>query len=208
MLKSCNESRGRCVLYLSEEKLTNAELISGIIEGDRMAARQFHLRYCATISRWVWHLLGGDREHEDMVQQVLVGVISGMPSIKKPESLDAWVRSVTMRVVRDELRNRKKRRSLFNADSGEDEVYADPNHPCKQVHIRSFYTILDKMNLDDRVIFVFKYLEGFSNEQVAEAVGFSLSKAKRRLKRARDRFLKEAMSDYALVTLLERDHGR
>jgi RNA polymerase sigma-70 factor (ECF subfamily) len=110
MLRTHKDDPDAQLLFLSECKLTNEELIRGIVAGNRTAARQFHLRYSARISRSVWRILGGDRDHEDLVQQVLVGVIAGMPGVQKPDSLDAWVKSVTIRTVRDELRKRRKSR--------------------------------------------------------------------------------------------------
>ncbi|MBN2715990.1 MAG: sigma-70 family RNA polymerase sigma factor [Deltaproteobacteria bacterium] len=190
------------VLDFSSRKLTNAELISGIIARHPNAARQFHIRYSARISRWVWRLMGSDSEHEDLVQQVLVQVLSSIHSLKDPEALDAWIRCIAIRVVRDELRKRKNKRfHLRKAIEIEDDVSQDPNSPWKQAHIQSFYNILDNLSPDDRIVFVLKHLEGYTNDQIAEYCGYSISTAKRRLERARSRFLKDAMQDYMLMSL-------
>ena len=204
MLKTRKISTDDKVLQFSSRKLGNTELIAGIIEGDPSAASQFHYRYSAIISRYVWRLLGVDDEHEDVLQQVLIGIISNLKTIKKPESLDSWVKSVTIRVVKHELRKRKKKRSIFrNAIAIEEDTSPDPNSPLKQAHIRSFYAILNKMPQDDRVVFVLKHLEGYSNEMIAEYCSYSVSTAKRRLERAKARFVEEAMTDYTLMSLLE-----
>lgn len=190
------------VLEFSRRKLTNSELISGIIARNPIAARQFHIRYSARISRWVWRFMGSDSEHEDLVQQVLVHVISCIHTLKQPEALDSWIRCITVRVVRDELRKRKKKRfHLRKALEIEDDISEDPSSPWKQAHIQSFYNILDNLSPDDRIVFVLKHLEGYTNDQIAEYCGYSLSTAKRRLERARKCFLKDAMQDYMLMSL-------
>ena len=195
-------AEGNEILDFSRRKLTNAELISGIIARHPLAARQFHIRYSARISRWVWRFMGTDSEHEDLVQQVLVQVLSSIHSLNKPDALDSWIRCITVRVVRDELRKRKKKRfDLRNALEIEDDVSVDPCSPWKQAHIKSFYNILDNLSPDDRIVFVLKHLEGYTNDQIAEYCGYSISTAKRRLERARSRFLKDAMQDYMLMSL-------
>ena len=195
------------VLQFPTCKLGNEKLIEGIISGSPVAAQQFHQRYSASISRWVWHLIGTDTEHEDIVQQVLVGVISGMKTIKKPESLDSWVKSVTIRVVRDELRRRKRKRQFVAAGVDiDDDTSADPNSPWKQSYIRSFYKILGKMRPDDRIVFVLKHLEGYTNERIAQYCNYSVSTVKRRIDRAKTHFYNEAMTDYTLMSLVGKEH--
>lgn len=191
------------VLEFSSRKLGKAELISGIISGNPIAARQFHIRYSASISRWVWRAIGVDDEHEDLVQQVLVCIITNIHTIKQPESLDSWIRSIAIRVVRSELRRRKRKHfHLRKAVEIEEDTSEDPNSPWKHAHIRSFYNILDTMPPDERIVFVLKHMEGYTNEQIAQYCDYSISTAKRRLERAKSLFLKEAMQDYMLMSLL------
>ena len=195
------------VLQFPTCKLSNEKLIEGIISGSPAAARQFHRRYSASISRRVWRLIGTDTEHEDIVQQVLVAVISGMKTIKKPEALDSWIRGVTIRIVRDELRRRKRKRQFVAAAVDiNDDTSPDPNSPWKQSHIRSFYTILGKMRPDDRVVFVLKHLEGYTNERIAQYCNYSVSTVKRRIERAKAHFYNEAMTDYTLMSLVGNEY--
>ena len=188
----------------SNPRLTNEELISGILSGSLLASKQFHLRYGAAISRLVWQLLGWDDEHEDVVQQVLVGIFTNVRTIRKPEALDSWVRSVTLRIVRDELRKRRKRRSLFSkSEIVNDDVSPDPRSPWRHSHIRSFYRNLERLSPDDQIVFVLKFLEELSNDEIADLKHCSVSTVKRRIDRAKSRFLKKAMRDYALLSLVE-----
>ncbi len=193
---------GNKVLNLSNRTLNNDELIAGIIARNPIAARQFHLRYSASISRWVWRIIGADTEHEDLVQLVLVQILTSIHSLKEPDALDAWIRCITFRVVRDELRKRKNKHfHLRKALEIEEDANVDPNSPLKHAHIRSFYHILNKLSPDDRIVFVLRHLEGYTHDQIAEYCGFSISTAKRRLERARTSFLKDAMQDYMLMSL-------
>ena len=195
------------VLPFLDRKMSNKELIDGIVTGSPLAAREFHRRYCAEISHSVWFLIGSDSEHEDIVQQVLINILSNFRTIKKPSSLDSWVKSVVIRTVREELRKRKRKYSYFSKNINVNyNSFPEPGSTWKYTHIRSFYRILDKLPLDDRIVFVLRHLEGMAIEEIAEYGGYSESTAKRRLKRAKSLFFKEAMTDFSLVSLVRDGH--
>ena len=191
----------------SKRKMNNQDLIDGIVTGSPVAARQFHQRYSAEISQCVWYLIGKDSEHEDIVQQILANILSNLKTIKKPSSLDSWVKSVVIRTVREELRKRKTKHNYFSKSIDVDyNLFPEPSSPWKYAHIRSFYRILDKLPPDDRIIFILRHLEGMAIEEIAEFGGYSESTAKRRLKRAKSLFLKEAMTDLSLLSLIMEGH--
>jgi RNA polymerase sigma-70 factor, ECF subfamily len=194
------------VLPFPKPKMDNEALISGIIAGNPVAASQFHRRYTNDICRLVWCLIGSDTEHEDVVQQVLIQIISSLGTVKKPASLDAWIKSVTLRVVREEIRSRQKHRGLFSRDNAiEADAFPSLHSPFKLVHIRCFYSILNTLSFDDRSILVLRHFEGCSIEEIANIGGYSIATAKRRLKKAKSSFKKKAMKEVVLISLLKDD---
>jgi RNA polymerase sigma-70 factor, ECF subfamily len=192
------------VIPLPSRSYDNERLISELHRGKEEAAAAFHERYGARVSRFVWHLLGGDSEHDDLVQQVFVNLLSSIGTLKKVDSLDAWVDSVIFRTVRKELRQRKVKRLFLLADEPGlfDELAAREN-PMQAVHIRSFYKVLDKMPIDERMMIIMRYLEGMTVDEIAAAARFSHSTVKRRLKRALDRLERLASREIVLVSLME-----
>ena len=187
---------------------TNQELIDGFLNSVPAAANTFHQRYSKRISRWVWRLLGDDREHEDVVQQVFVNIFNSLPKLKKADALDSWVDSVTIRTVRYFLRKRRFRRALFidKEDANVAET-ADKNSPFKETYVRLFYKILNSLPADDRIVFGLRYLEGCSIDYIAAIGNYSNSTAKRRLNRAKSVFTQKALEDFSLVALVEEYHA-
>ncbi len=184
--------------------MTNRELIDGLIAGERRAAYVFHERYSKRVSRWVWRLLGTDREHADIIQQIFVNIFESLPRIRKEDALNAWIDSITIKTTRCELRKRKFRRALFLVKKDDDpDEPQDTNSPFKQRHIEHFYKIVSRMPTDDRVIFIMRFLEGVPVEQIAALGNYSISTAKRRLNRAKAVFEKNALNDFSLVSLVE-----
>lgn len=190
------------IVELATVKLDNHKLVEGLRGGAASAVEVFHQRFGERINRWVWRLLGGDAEHDDVVHQVFINLLSSLGGLRNPAALGAWVDSVTIRTVRKEIRSRRYRRLLVFAPQRV-ERQLDPSSPARQAHIRRFYCILDAMRPDDRILFVLRFIEGCSLQELADAGEYSLATAKRRLKHAREEFRKRAVRDLVLVSLLE-----
>ncbi len=189
-------------------KFSNRELIHGIVNGNIAASNAFHDKYSRRIIRWVWRLLGSDREHDDVVQQVYTSIFRSIRNIRQPESLDGWVNRVTIMTVKYELRRRVARRArIFYRDSRDLDEFRERRSPFKERHIKIFYSILDNMPADDRIVFVLRYMEGYKIDEIATIMACSPSTVKRRLARSELLFTKMASSDFRLVSLVEEYHA-
>ena len=186
-----------------DDETGNYWLVNELRTGNPNAAFEFCDLYGPRINRWVWRLLGGDDDHDEVVQQVYVGLFSSLPRLRDPDTLDAFVNSVTIRTVRKEIRRRKYRRLFLGTPAEYEDDIADMARPMKDVHIRAFYRILDDLSADERTVFVLKHFEGLTMEEIAAASGFSVRTAKRRLYRGMARIKEKMMKETVLITLLE-----
>ncbi|MBN2525427.1 MAG: sigma-70 family RNA polymerase sigma factor [Deltaproteobacteria bacterium] len=187
-----------------EMESTHGVLLHGLKNGDSDAALAFCDTYGPRINRWVWRLLGGDNDHDEVVQQVYVGLFSALPKLRDVSALDAFVDSVTIRTVRKEIRRRKYKRLFFCPTTVvEEDLISDNNRPLKDAHVRAFYRALDKLNTEERLIFVLKHFEGLTMAEIAKLSGLSVRTAKRRLYSGTARLRDLMMKETVLVTMLE-----
>lgn len=182
----------------------NGSLLIGLMDGQREAAFEFCDKYGPRINRWVWRLMGADDEHDELVQQVYVGLFSSLPKLKNVDALDAFVDSVAIRTVRKEIRRRKYRKMFFGSATNLD-VDQTPHGQSgfKDAHIRAFYRIVNELDADERVVFILKHIEGLTLIQIAKISGYSLRTAKRRLYSAMAKLKDKMMTEPILITLLE-----
>lgn len=152
------------------------------------AVHALHTRFASDINRLVWRLLGADPDHNDIVQQVFFKVMRNGHRLRDPERLEAWVHSITVNTVYEELRRRDVRR-LFARDWGPVEFHPDL---VRDVEVRDLLarakSVVDRMPAKERVVFVLHLVEGRALGEVAELCRFSLATAKRRLAAANRRF--------------------
>ena len=187
----------------SDSSASNASLLDGLMHGRSDAARAFCHRYGPRINRWVWRLLGADDDHDEVVQQVYVGLLSSLSKLKDVNALDAFVDSVTIRTVRKEIRRRKLRRLFVSRTAETDADSLSVARPLREMHVRAFYRMLDRLSTDDRTVFVLKHFEGLTMEEIAQRSGYSLRTANRRLYRATARLKEMMMKETVLIQLLE-----
>jgi RNA polymerase sigma-70 factor (ECF subfamily) len=182
--------------------LSAAELLALMQEDPSRGAPLFYDRFQREVNRLVWRLLGADPEHDDVVQQVFLTALRRVSAVRDPERLLAWVRTVTVNAVYDEVRKRRVRR-LFLRDAAQNEVHPSLVH---DVEVRDFLLrakrVLDMMPAKERMVFLLHIVEGRGLSEIAELCGCSLATAKRRLARAHVRFDKLAARHPELLRLL------
>lgn len=180
----------------------NALLVSRAIDDPESGLVLLYDQYSRSVNRLVYRLLGPDADHDDIVQQVFLQLIQSIGKLKSPGRLNLWVRSITVNIVRSELRKRSvRRRFLHFAPKGEES--RDMNAEMESTDFMSASAnALRKLPAEERVVFLLYYLEEYSLPEIAEACGFSTMTAKRRLSKGRERFRRQMSKTDALHSFL------
>jgi RNA polymerase sigma factor (sigma-70 family) len=117
----------------------------------------------------------------DAAQETLISVFRNLRSLREPEALYGWVRSIAVReAVR--LAGRDQRAVPMEIDdhavAGDDELVADVRDQ------------LARLSPEHRAVLVLRELEGLTEEQTAQLLKVPQGTVKSRLHRARDSFRK------------------
>jgi RNA polymerase sigma factor (sigma-70 family) len=127
-------------------------------------------------------------EAEDLMQDSFVKIFAQLHTVRQIESLDAWVKSVTVRTAIDYYRGQLHEPSLFPLEEA--------------VHLTdaSFEAILDRLSVDEvqgliaklptgyRIIFNLHLIEGYTHAQIAELLGIAEGTSKSQLAKAKALF--------------------
>jgi RNA polymerase sigma-70 factor (ECF subfamily) len=180
------------------------ELLELMREDPARGSPLFYDRFQLEVNRLVWRLLGADPEHDDLVQQVFLIAFRRIEQVRDADRLAAWVRSIAVSIVYDEIRKRRVRR-LFLRDAVPSEVHPSLVH---DVEVRDFLLrakrIMNMMPAAERMVFLLHVLEGKGLLEISELCGHSLATAKRRLKRAHRRLERLVAREPELGRLLSR----
>jgi RNA polymerase sigma-70 factor (ECF subfamily) len=165
----------------------NLRLVAMMKSDPGNAVELLYARFSNDVNRLVWRLLGADPDHSDIVQQVFFKVMRHGHRLREPKKLRAWVQSITVNTVYEELRKRDVRRLFVR--QWPVGVHPDLVHDVEArdivLRVRS---LIERLPAKERVVFVLHFVEERTLNEVAELCGYSVATAKRRLKAANRRF--------------------
>jgi len=116
----------------------------------------------------------------DAVQEALIAVFQGLPRLKDPRALYAWVRTITVREA-----VRVARRTERETPVREFDDIAVPRSPELAVDVRD---VLRRMSSEHRAVLVLRELEGLDERTASDILNISCGTLKSRLHRARHSF--------------------
>ncbi|MCL4487322.1 MAG: sigma-70 family RNA polymerase sigma factor [Chloroflexi bacterium] len=161
-----------------------------------------HDLYRPKIERYLTRMVG-EREAEDLTQEVLLKVNQALKAFRGEASLSTWVYRIATNAAIDRMRTASFRqdahtRSLDESTDGEDKALAAAADATslEQLVLRTqrtecFQRLLRQLPLTYRAVIVLKDLEELTAAEVAEILGVSLETVKIRLHRGRSRLLRE-----------------
>lgn len=169
-------------------------------KGDEEAFGQLVGRYQGRVFALAFHLVRQRDDAEDLAQEIFLKVFRAIRSYNFRASFGAWVSRVAVNHCYDHLRRQRsskvtyywqlpdERRQMLESGLGGGEA-PGPNIEEEAVLKDLVAKLLDRAPPEDRTVLVLKEVEGRSVEEVGEILGWTPSKVKVRLHRARKRML-------------------
>jgi RNA polymerase sigma-70 factor (ECF subfamily) len=174
----------------------DGELVAALRENHPGAKAVFFQTYSNYVERLVTHVIGFDRELADIIQEVFLNALGGLPKLKDATALKPWLATVTINTARKVLRTRSRRSWLRLFRDPEDEflvrqTVAGTDHEALRA-VHTVYEVLRELPADENIAFALRFIEGMELTEVAAACDVSLATIKRRLSRAEQRFVSAA----------------
>jgi RNA polymerase sigma-70 factor (ECF subfamily) len=149
-------------------------------------------RYSPYVARVALRLLGNDAEVDDLVQDVFLEAHRGLEQLREPAALRAWLSRICVRRATRRLRRRRLLAFLsFELVAERDLPLATEATPEQRLEVRRVYRCLDRMSVEQRVVWVLRHVEGESLEDLVVLCGCSKSTVQRRLRAAQARISEE-----------------
>lgn len=169
---------------------SSESLITRARRGDDEAFRFIFDRYARPVHGFVHGMLGDHQLAEELTQETFVRAHRSLKGLRDDAKLSTWLFGIAKNVAREALRSRRHDHlhcgldepsvaNLKQKEPAPEGVLLD-----KELNavIHSALSLLDE---DKRMVFSLKVLQQQSYEEIAVITGFSLSKVKTDLHRAR-----------------------
>jgi RNA polymerase sigma-70 factor (ECF subfamily) len=178
-------------------------LTQGARAVSREALAELLRQHRPLICRLARRTVGGDGDVEDVVQDVLVAIVTGIHRFRGDAKLTTWIAGITMRTaIRHAQRSRRRNASATLLGSRAEQLSNSSRtagDPAELVETREFLDHLQAairtLPPQQRAVIVLRHFEGMPLQQVAEALGTPVGTVKSRLHHAR-RTLRNLMAPY------------
>jgi RNA polymerase sigma-70 factor, ECF subfamily len=158
--------------------------------------------YHQDLYQFVFYMVKNKHHTEDIIQEVYIKVLHSYDTFKGESSEKTWLfsiaRHVTIDFFRKQQRKRNKIMDFFD--------WGQKGHTLKDLHplpedvvvlndeMKQIYDCLDACTLDQKSVIILRYIQSFSIQETAEALGWSISKVKTTQHRAM-KALKDLLQD-------------
>jgi RNA polymerase sigma-70 factor (ECF subfamily) len=204
-MRSRPEAKAERVVALPQRRLTDAELVRAVAQGDHAALAAVWRRYVGDVRGMIHGSLGADPSIDDLVQDVFLGFYRNAARLSSPSALRSYLLGIAARVCAFELRTRRRRfrwlRFTLTGELPEGPIAESPLD--SRDSLRALRRVLARVPELPRMAFILRYAEELSPEEVAIALGVSDAKARRAITRGRERVLSLGRGEPALLPYLQ-----
>ena len=165
---------------------TDAELVAGVLAGDREAFAGIYDRYADRLFDFCMSVLRDRQDAEDAVQDTFVLVAQRLGQLKDPERLRPWLYAVA-RSVALRRANARKRVVLDAEVSDMPDPSAGPQRAAEQAALRELvWSAAAGLSERDRALLDLHLRQGLDGADLGEAMGVNAGHAYVLLTRLRD----------------------
>ena len=175
-------------------------LVNQAKDGNRSAFARLIDQFQADVFRMVYYRIRSRADAEDIAQDVFLKAYQKISSIKDASRFRGWLFSITLNRIRD-FQRKKRFRSLFKAE--DENIESQPpseegtdqpdalNHVLREDFWRQIRLILNKLSKMEREVFLLRFFDQLSLNEIAGALKKNESTIKTHLYRALAKFKKE-----------------
>ncbi len=174
-------------------------LVAAVLHGDETAFEQLFERHRRFVAHTAGRFFRRREQIEEIIQETFTKVYFALPDYRGAEgrSFPAWLRRITINTAYDELRRMQRHPESLVSELTEDETKwldaqqhaggGDKDAEAGLIARDLAVKLLDRLDVDDRLVLTLLDGEGCSTAEIAKITGWSIAKVKVRAHRARKR---------------------
>jgi RNA polymerase sigma-70 factor (ECF subfamily) len=170
-------------------------LIERVRAGDDAAERTLYDTHVDRIYRLAYRMAGDDDMARDFTQETFIRAFRRIHDFRGESAFGTWLHAIATSVILNGLRKVKRFRQR------EADLEVAEGVPSERTNLdpdlrRKLHQAIDGLPAKYRMVVVMHDIEGYTHEEIAQALGMPPGTSKAQLSRARAR-LREALSEFA-----------
>jgi RNA polymerase sigma-70 factor (ECF subfamily) len=179
----------------ARHSMAESELIARAVAGDGAAQRALYDAHVDRVYRLAFRLAGDDDMARDFTQETFIRAFDRLEGFRRESAFSTWLYAIAMSVTLNGLRSVKRLRTREVALDAA-ETLGTGRAPVDPDLRERLHRAIDGLPPGYRAVFVMHDVEGFTHEEIGEALGIQIGTSKAQLFRARAK-LREVLADFA-----------
>ena len=175
--------------------MSDAELLARLQTNDTIAEREFYDRHVDRVYRLIYRMSGRADLAQDWTQDTFIRAFERIGQFRGESALSSWLHSIAVSITLNGLRTQKRRDARIAPIEDASLLGRWPveGEPDLKSRMRSAIAALPE---GTRRVFVLHDVEGFTHEEISDALGVAVGTSKSQLSRAREK-LRSALAPFA-----------
>jgi RNA polymerase sigma-70 factor, ECF subfamily len=158
--------------------------------GDEEAFHHLFKRYSRPVLDFIYNMIGDRELAAELMQETFVRAYKNLSNLKETGKFSTWLFGIAKNAVREAIRERQEERRNVGLDEPsslqiEDEKIKPDEKILNSELNDAIRRVLFDLNEDWRTVFILKFFNHQSYEEISEITGWSMGKVKTDLHRAR-----------------------
>ncbi|RDW20071.1 RNA polymerase sigma factor [Oceanobacillus arenosus] len=169
--------------------MEDRELIRQILNNDYRAMEELHRRYVDRIFNYIYHQTNDYHDAEELLQDVFFKTAKRLHQFEGKSSFKTWIFKIARNVVIDYYRKNKDKRKNTTIEENSIESLgeaASVEHTVLQnLHMMEVMRAIDKLPEHYQMVLHLRFIEDFTLQETADAMGKTVLSVKAMQLRAR-----------------------
>jgi RNA polymerase sigma factor (sigma-70 family) len=171
------------------KEMNDADVVRRYLETQNsLYFSQLYSKYAKKVYGKCLSILKNEEEARDAVQDIFVKIMLNMGNFGEKSQFSTWIYSITYNFCIDNIRRKKKEKTLFSEDIErapdvpDDEV---PDEFLLEMEAKYLKQVLEILPTSDKMILLMKYHDDMSIKEIADIIDKTESAVKMKIKRAK-----------------------
>ena len=176
------------LLKFRQSRMTEQELIRGIISREREAIATLVETYQHKVIKTAYYFLGDMQDAEDVAQEVFLEVLASVGRFRGEAALATWISRITINVCLGILRKGKNRHYIALEDEVSGDLAAEPTpftdpliHASLEEQRVLVESTFDRMSEKQGLVVRLHDMEGYTIQEISEIIDCPAGTVKSRL---------------------------
>lgn len=165
------------------QNITESDLISGCIDGDRRMQEELYRRFSPRMYAVCLRYAGSSEEAEDILQEGFIKIFKKLSSFRGEGSFEGWIRRVFVNTAIEHFRRKRYLQPVTEKE--ENTIEGKYISVLDTLAEKDILDLVRQLSPGYRTVFNMYVVEGYTHKEIGDILGISEGTSKSQLSRAK-----------------------